>query len=122
MPKNALVFRCDVLFLRIAERPDLDFIALNALAADVADRGVLVLKTGCANVFEQFGDGVDRAANKPRGSAHAVAFDEEADDLCALFDGKDVHDNPLSIWFSLILTNNLLTSNSIFVIMLSLPN
>ena len=35
MPENALVFGGDVLFIRVAERPD--FITLNAFALDVVD-------------------------------------------------------------------------------------
>ena len=51
MSENAFVFRSDVLFFGVAERPD--FIALNAFALDVADGCVVEFKTGRANVFQQ---------------------------------------------------------------------
>ena len=47
--ENALVFWRYILLLRVAERPD--FIALNALALDITDRGVLIFKANRANIF-----------------------------------------------------------------------
>jgi len=79
---NAFQIGRDVLFLGVAERPD--FIALDALARQVAQCAILEVRTSRANVYEQLGNGVDALPCDPRYRPETVALDEQAQDLCAV--------------------------------------
>ena len=84
-----------ILLFAVAKCPN--FIALDALARQVAHGLVLILATGRANVYKQLCYGVYRAIGNAGSGAHGVAFNQQVNDLCAFFNWQDVHGNPLSI-------------------------
>jgi hypothetical protein len=61
---------CDVLFLRVAERPD--FVALNARTAKVAHDFVVMRHASLAHVGEELHDCVDIDAAQAPCRAHAI--------------------------------------------------
>ena len=87
--KRALEFLRDVLFLRADEGPY--FIALHALARQVAQRLVLILGAGLAYVFQKPCDGVLTGASQARYRPDRDALDHHADDLSALRYWHPVH-------------------------------
>jgi len=82
------IFR-DVLLLGPDKGPD--FVALDALAGQIADGLAVVDGAGRANVYKELGHRVDRAISNAGDSAEAHAFNEEAEDLCAFGEGHAVH-------------------------------
>ena len=72
----------DVLLLGPDKGPD--FVALDALAGQIADGLAVVDGAGRANVYKELGHRVDRANSKAGDSEGAQAFNEEGGDLGAV--------------------------------------
>ena len=84
-----------VLLLLAAEGPNL--IALHRLARQVHQRLRLVEVAGHTHVFKQLGHSVDRHPGDPSDRPHRHAFDQQTNDLRALFDGESVHVGLLAV-------------------------
>src|SRR5690606_8187517 len=82
-------FLWDVLLLAVDEAPD--FIALDALARQVPQGLVLILRSGATNVHQQLGHGVDRAVREAGSGPEAGPFHQKAEDLSALCQREFVH-------------------------------
>lgn len=52
---------------------------------------------GCTGINQQLGYGVDGYVGKARGRMRGIIFRRQMQDLCALFNRKDVHLNPSGI-------------------------
>ena len=70
--------RRDVLFLRVAEAPNL--VELQALAGQATQSFVLVRGAGRTDVDEQLGHGVDAHVRHAGRGAHAVALGQHTND------------------------------------------
>ncbi len=68
----------NVLFFRIAERPNL--VALNLGAGEIAHHAILINPTRGANVQEELADRVDTHVAHARRGSHRVAFNEALQD------------------------------------------
>jgi len=85
----AAKFLRDVLFLRVAKRPN--FIALNPLARQVAKRLVLILSTSCSYASEQFRNCVFCYLCHANSSANRIALDEGRNHCNLPFNREVVH-------------------------------
>lgn len=80
------------LLLRVDERPD--FVDLQPLAGEIAQRLVLVGTADGAGFAEELGDSALRAGDEAIGSGHAVPFHQEhvhVCHVCSLGRGKPIH-------------------------------
>src|SRR5207249_285436 len=84
-----LVLARAVLFLRVNERPD--FVTLDARAAEIAKRFVLILRAGSAKIAEKFINRVARHIRHSRDSAHGISLNQCSDDLHAFLSAQRVH-------------------------------
>lgn len=76
-----------VLFLRVAERPD--FIALDSLARQVAQRLVLIFRASLSNLRQQLNHSVFRNARHSHRSAYRITFNKGRDN-CGLAVNREV--------------------------------
>jgi hypothetical protein len=84
-----LVFRRSVLFLASDKRPY--FVALYALARQVSQRLVLIIRTRFASINQQFDDAVNCRVRQSGSGADAVTINQTTQDLNPLSSAQFIH-------------------------------
>jgi len=89
-PALSLLFQCEVLCLRTAERPDL--IRLQTAYLEAAHVAMVIFGTGAAHILNQLEDGMLRYASHADDGVDGVALYQSSNDLGALCGAQPIHE------------------------------